>query len=49
MEGYLLAVFDLSITFREICTKSNLFVENKKRFKILQIWLIQSNMIKVCL
>ena len=48
MECYLLAVSGLSITLREeICAKSNLFVQIEKYFKILQIWLIQSNMIKV--
>ena len=49
MEGYLLAISDLSITLREeICVKSNLFVQIEKYFKILEIWLIQSDMIKVC-
>ena len=49
MEDYLLAVSDVSITLREeISAKSNLFVQIEKYFKILQIWLIQSNMIKVC-
>ena len=48
MECYLLAVSGLSITLREeICAKSNLFVQIEKYFKILQIWLIPSNMIKV--
>ena len=38
MEGYLLAVSDLSVTLREeIYKKRNLFVQIEKYFKILQI------------